>query len=132
MLYNGTIEYDLGFASLSSSTSYGRLKQDLTIDGTAVLGNLITFFYGTPLGLDADFVTLAAWRPPGSITGFKKFTQEVRLASPSDDKFEWLAGVYYTKEKGLIFQDINALTCWQTRPATDLPAIGIAEPADGR
>ena len=34
----------------------------------------------------------------------KKFTQEVRLASPSSDTFEWLIGGYYTREPGQIYQ----------------------------
>ena len=38
----------------------------------------------------------------------KKFTQEVRLASHDNDRFEWLVGGYYNKEDGLIEQDFVA------------------------
>src|SRR3546814_13340179 len=31
--------------------------------------------------------------------GLKKWTQEVRLASPSGDRFEWLIGGFFTDEK---------------------------------
>ena len=30
--------------------------------------------------------------------GLEKFTQEIRLASPSSDKLEWQVGGYYTHE----------------------------------
>jgi outer membrane receptor protein involved in Fe transport len=102
-VYDATINYDFGFASLLSSTSYGRLKQNLVIDGSLVYGPLLTDL-GFLLGL-----------PPGSygleqdqFTGFKKFTQEFRLTSPSSKTFEWMVGAFYTKEKGKILQDLYA------------------------
>jgi outer membrane receptor protein involved in Fe transport len=42
-------------------------------------------------------------------TELSKFTQEVRLASPSSDAFEWMAGLYYTHEEGTIDQFIGAV-----------------------
>ncbi len=36
--------------------------------------------------------------------GLKKFTQEIRLASPSSDKLEWQVGGYYTHEDGALLQ----------------------------
>jgi len=47
-------------------------------------------------------------------TNHKKFTQELRLASHEDDRFEWLVGGYYTNEDGLIFQEYVTLA-----PGTD-------------
>ena len=59
-------------------------------------------------------------------TKYDKVTQEFRLASPSNDKFEWLIGAYYTKEKGDILQDIIAV-----QPGTltqiPLPPLGNAK-----
>ena len=43
------------------------------------------------------------------MTKYDKVTQELRLASPSNDTFEWLVGPYYTKEKGDIIQHIDAV-----------------------
>ena len=101
-LYNGVIEYDLGFASLLSSTSFGKSDQTFTLDATPILGSVLNFLLG---GLVA----------PGIIGPFQdqqtdlhKFTQEVRLASPSSDTFEWMLGAYYTKEKGKIDQFIGS------------------------
>jgi outer membrane receptor protein involved in Fe transport len=125
-VYNGTLDYDFGFASLLTSTSYARLKQNFLVDLTPTLGNGITFFYGTIFGLDADLVTRPLGAQQDQFTGFKKFTQELRLTSPSNDHFEWMAGAYYTKEKGLIAQDINAYDLLAGELATDLPNIGLA------
>ena len=35
-------------------------------------------------------------------TSTEKFTQELRLSSPANDRLEWLVGGYYTKEKSAI------------------------------
>ena len=35
-------------------------------------------------------------------TATDKFSQEVRLSSPNSEKFEWLAGLFYTHEKSKI------------------------------
>ncbi|HWA30949.1 MAG TPA: TonB-dependent receptor, partial [Rhizomicrobium sp.] len=83
-LYNGTIDWDLDWATLTSSTSYGLLHDFVVQDATAIYG--------------AD------------IQGFVhqgKFTQEIRLASdPGQGPFEWLIGGYYTNETATLHQDI--------------------------
>ena len=97
-LYNGTLEWDLGSASLTSVTSYGTLDEI----------NISDVSYGDAAGF-ADFAYGGPGVPPlGTIfpaaVGQKKFTQEIRLASPSNDTFEWIVGGYYTHEKGKLFQ----------------------------
>ncbi len=91
-LYNGTLNWDFGFAELLSSTSYA--IQDVT------LRDDLTTAYGAALGLPSD-IGLA------QMTNLTKWTQEIRLQSPVDDSFEWLVGGYYTSEKGGIFQRID-------------------------
>ena len=121
-VYDGTIDYDFGFATLLSSTSFARLDQNLLIDGTTVFGPLLTqFVFGTPTGLQQN-----------QFTGFKKFTQEVRLTSPSNEKFEWLLGGFYTKEKGRIIQDLFAydLLAHQLVPADVFPDTFARLPSD--
>ena len=96
--YNGTIDWDLGFASLVSATSYSKTVQHEVTDASyelAGLGDALFGGVGTP---GPRGITLPA------VVSSKKFTQEVRLASPSSTSFEWLAGGYYTREEGRIFQ----------------------------
>jgi outer membrane receptor protein involved in Fe transport len=82
-VYNGTIDYDLGFGTLTSASSYGTFSDHSIQDATGLLGLLI--------------------RPD---LEQKKFTQEIRLASPSDATLEWLAGFFYTNEKSSLLQNL--------------------------
>ena len=92
-VYNGTGTFDLGFADLTSSTSYSTQKQHLLTDLTNSLSILLPVpnFFTEPQHTDS-----------------KKFTQEVRLSSQSR-RLDWLVGGFYTDEKGLILQDFVAL-----------------------
>ncbi len=75
-IYNGTVNWNLGWANLISATSYGTYASESKSDAT-----LIGAFELATLDID-------------------KFTQEFRLASPGGQRFEWLAGFYYTHETG--------------------------------
>lgn len=97
-LYNGTLDWDFGFATLTSATSYGTLVQREFTDTSYELPGVADALFGNVGTPGPRGLTL-----PGVITQ-KKFTQEVRLASPSDETFEWLVGGYYTRETGQIFQ----------------------------
>jgi outer membrane receptor protein involved in Fe transport len=106
-IYNATGEFDLGFADLTSSTSYGTQKQTLRIDLTFPLSGLVQAALGLP---ENDFIE-------GQHTNDKKFTQEVRL-SKQTSFIDWLVGAYYTHEDGLIAQDFVAL-----EPGTLTPLV---------
>lgn len=97
-VYNALLNYDLGFGTLTSSTSFSKQNQTRRQDLTFNLSWLIQLFSGVPNELVLD-----------QNTDSKKFTQEIRLASHEDDRFEWLVGGYYTHEDGLIFQEYNTL-----------------------
>lgn len=83
-VFNAVVNYDLDWATLTSSTSFNLLHDFSYEDATGVYG--------------AD------------IQGFlhqAKFTQEVRLASdPGHGPIDWLAGFYYTNEISSLHQDI--------------------------
>jgi outer membrane receptor protein involved in Fe transport len=100
-LANGTVNWDLGFATLTSSTSYGKLEQPTATDQTIPLGATLTSLYSAFAGV---------MDPLGAVIFTEidqtKFTQEVRLTSPSSERFEWLVGAYYTNEEVNIFQDL--------------------------
>ncbi|MDB5577610.1 MAG: TonB-dependent receptor [Bradyrhizobium sp.] len=99
-LYNGTLNYNLGPATLTSVTSYATQKQrqisDLSTNGARGTAQAVYGAAGTTntIGL--------AYQNDISVT---KFTQEVRLASSDSDSFEWLVGGYYTHEKTRLYQE---------------------------
>ncbi len=116
--YNATIDWNPGPVSLLSTTSYGVLNSDQITDSTSAvlippsttLGEFLTANFGTPLGGYED-----------NNAGLEKFTQEIRLASPTSDRLEWQIGGYYTRETGLIDQHLNALTL--TGGSAGLPSL---------
>ena len=82
-LYNATVDWDLGWAALTSATSYGSYHDFLFTDGTGLIG------------LDVQ-----------GLLGVNKFTQEARLASePNAGPLDWLVGGYYTHEDADLRQD---------------------------
>lgn len=115
-LYNGAIDWDLGFASLLSSTSYGTFRQKYLADLTFQFGGLISAVLGRPLGLYQS-----------QVTATDKFTQEFRLVSPESDRFEWLVGAYYTNEDSRIVQDFTGFDRPAETVAIGLPLLGAAE-----
>jgi outer membrane receptor protein involved in Fe transport len=98
-VYNATLDWDLGFATLTSATSYNELEEPFRSDLTSQFSALLIGAFGFPPHELLQNQT----------TKYDKVTQEFRLASPSNDKFEWLLGAYYTKEKGDILQHIQAV-----------------------
>jgi outer membrane receptor protein involved in Fe transport len=83
-IYNATINWNLGFGTLVSSTSYSDTHPALLADDTAVLGALTPLFFGRNLGIAATVTN-----PVQSLT------QEVRLSSSGNQKLEWIAGFYF-------------------------------------
>jgi iron complex outermembrane recepter protein len=105
-LYNGLLNYDFGFATLTTSSSYATQKQTFRDDATFNLSGIVRALLGAPANeffLDQH-------------TDSEKYTQEVRLASADSDTFEWLVGGYYTREKGLISQFFVATAPGSTTP----------------
>lgn len=86
-IYNATISWDLGFASLTSSTSYSKASPTLTQDYTWALGSYVSSLLGANYG-----VALTTSEPVHSVT------QEVRLAWRNDATWDWMVGGYFTNE----------------------------------
>jgi outer membrane receptor protein involved in Fe transport len=85
-LYNGTIDWDFDFATLTSATSYTKLH-DYTFGDDSGL-------FGAPYGVQG-FLNQG------------KFIQEVRLASdPGTGPLDWLVGFYYANEHDGLHQDV--------------------------
>ena len=115
-VYNGTGVFDLGFASLTSSTSYGTQKQHLRNDFTFALSGFLQAQLKLPPN---DFFQVQD-------TNSKKFTQELRLAGQTN-LLDWLVGGYYTNEDGLILQDFTASTPNTLTPIAGVPVLGHAQ-----
>ena len=98
-LYSGTVTANLGFAELTSITSYGTLDETLRDDFTAYYGALLGL-YGTgpdravDLGLDQR-------------NSIERITQELRLSSEGP-VLDWLIGGYYNHEDASLNQLLNA------------------------
>jgi outer membrane receptor protein involved in Fe transport len=126
-VYYGTIDWDFGFASLFSTTSYSKFSEQFQTDDTFGLGPTVDFL--ASLGLittTGEPVT----RPLGvqvfQTTGTNKFTQEFRLASPNNDTLEWLLGAFYTHENSAIDpQNIFATEFGTSTIATDILPIAL-------
>jgi iron complex outermembrane receptor protein len=85
--YSAEIGWDFGWAKLISATSYSMTTQVVQEDSTLSY-NPINGLFGFGNGVvpfNLDYVT-------------KKVTQEFRLSSASNQRIEWLAGVFYTHE----------------------------------
>ncbi len=97
--YNATINWNVGPFRVLSSTSYGILETDTFSDYTPVFGGLAGALYGANTGAYlGDDVTL------------RKFTQEVRLISPTSRLLEWQVGGYFTHEIGSVNEHLDAVT----------------------
>ena len=88
-LYDASVSVDLGGATLTSITAYSVGDYDSMQDMTGGFGFLAGLLTGLP---DAGAPARIASRT-------RKFSQELRVASDGDGPVEWLAGVFYTREK---------------------------------
>jgi iron complex outermembrane recepter protein len=111
------VDYDLGFATLTSSSSWARHDNRTNSDLTALYTNFYFFqnFYGQ--------------NPRSFIQGRdllsdKVWSQEFRLASREGGRFDWVAGIFYKDEKSLVQEheyypgyDSFFASCPQTVPS---------------
>src|SRR6185369_8310301 len=109
-LYSAEVEYDFGFAVLSAVTSGQKTKSPTVQDATAYVPLLA--------GFGIDLLTI----DQRVKVDVRKNTQEVRLVSKSDKQFEWLAGVFYTREKALNSQSLLSTTADGSAPPDLLTA----------
>ena len=118
-LYNGTGIFNLGFGTLTTSTSFA--------SRTSIAARTSRTF--TAPSLTASVVlwlrTAAQLGVHSSTTNLDKFTQEVRLSGQSRS-LDWLIGGYYDHEKGLIAQDLVASEPETLTLIADLQHLEIA------
>ena len=105
--YNLTVEANLGWANLASSTSYLNRQLDATLDISAFA--------------DAAFgVSNPIWTEIPSED--HEFVQELRLTSTEDGRFLWVAGAFYQDFDQDLFQTMPA-------PGLDAQTGGLAASA---
>lgn len=98
--YSATLDWDLGWATFLSATSYSDTDTLQIQDGTPLYGIVLDLFAGIP---DA--------RMPFTLgLGLEKWTQEFRLASKTEGAVEWMVGAFYTDEKSSNNQVVRSLS----------------------
>jgi iron complex outermembrane receptor protein len=114
------LEYNLGFATLSSSSSISDRSYSQVADNTGFqITNGFAFYYGY-----GNFPRLAMGAERDNTE--ESFTQELRLVSNSvDSKIDWTVGVYYQN------QDSTAKQSTQIRGFTDWWVAANQDPASG-
>ncbi|HVN32638.1 MAG TPA: TonB-dependent receptor [Thermoanaerobaculaceae bacterium] len=123
-VFNATLKWDFGAASLESVTSYATFEQDIHADaaiasgltGGPPLASVVTYYFGNDVTRP-----LSAVLP--QTTSTDKWTEELRLLSPASQSFEWLIGGYFTKEDSKILQKILAVEAGTDTVATDIPIL---------
>lgn len=114
-VFNLVGEYDLGFATITSSTSYSEQTQTRRDELSYFINTLIGAVGLPDIGGDVY---------QAQITNNEKWTQELRLASASNNTIEWLVGGYYTQEDALIDQEIFAVDPGTLDIRPYLPELG--------
>ena len=113
-IYNATINWNLGFGALTSSTSWTKVDPSLLFDETSALGPVLSSIFGGNYGAVA-----AAREPVHSIK------QELRLASTRQQPLEWTVGVYYDDETAHEFEPLYAASLSPRQVLLDFqPALG--------
>ncbi len=113
--YTGTLDIDLGWAHLLSLSGYNTTDYETDLDLTQVFGPI----FGTP-----PFV----FYPLIQTNSTNKFSQEIRLTSPSHQRLEWIAGLYYTHEATSSAQALTALDATTGGPFLGFPTSVLSEP----
>ena len=115
-ILSATVDWETGLGDFLSSTSYGTFEQDFVFSQALALAPAITFLFGDPVDRPLSVIAVQT-------TATDKFTQEFRLTSSENETFEWLAGLYYTREDSKIDpQDFFA-----TEAGTDTVAEGVPQ-----
>jgi iron complex outermembrane recepter protein len=98
-LYGLTINYDMGFAKLTSASAYFSREENQTQDDSEALFSVVGEF-GTSI---PQYYNI----PFNETDTTQAFSEELRLASTGNGRLQWIAGAFYTDFKS-IFTEYNA------------------------
>src|SRR3984957_17221554 len=98
-LYGLTINYDMGFAQLTSASSYYAREENQTQDDSEALYSVVGEFGASIPTFDQI--------PFNETDTTRVFSQEVRLASTGNGPFQWIGGLFFTNFDS-VFNEFNA------------------------
>ncbi len=96
--YSAILDWDLGNVDFVSASSFSETRMDEVQDSTLVYGAAWPLLTRYPAG-QAQFDVFL---------GTRKWTQEFRLNSKENARFEWLLGTFFTGEKNANRQQVSA------------------------
>lgn len=124
-LYSGDITLDLGFATLTSATSYSEDKSHSLCDITGLLRTVDVaaggFAYGGfPLGLNGRLLGFCNIRNKDD-----SFVEEARLVSNGKGRINWVGGAYYQNFKRDYFEVVTSpgFAQWANLPAHPIASL---------
>jgi outer membrane receptor protein involved in Fe transport len=113
-LYHLTIGYDFGFAKLTSATGYWERTEDQNQDESQATQNILFL---------SAFVPAIANETDQS----HQISQELRLASEGDSRFQWIGGLFYARLlSDYNFTQINPSLCYFAVGGCAADPAGIA------
>lgn len=98
-LYGLTINYDMGFAQLTSASSYYAREENQTQDDSEALFSVVGLFNASIPTFDQI--------PFNETDTTRVFSQEIRLASTGNGPFQWIGGLFFTNFDS-VFTEFNA------------------------
>jgi len=96
-IYNATINWNLGFGALTSSTSWTKVDPYAFLDVSASFGSVVSSIFG------GNYGAIVVLREP-----VHSIKQELRVASVPQQPLEWTVGVYYDNEAAHEFDPLYA------------------------
>jgi iron complex outermembrane recepter protein len=116
-IYSGKLDWNIGWGTFTSITSYGTIDQNALSDVTSVplnagtgptgsFGDVATSLLGLVPAPPPSGATSTAGLAETASTNIKKWTQEFRLASAAGQTLEWQVGAFYTHESSALDQTL--------------------------
>src|SRR5690606_21199653 len=127
-VYSATLNYDAGFATITSITSLAKMnferRKVFTYYNAApgvTFGDVLAGAYGQPVDVRSD-----------DFTTVRRINQEIRIASaPGSGAIDYLAGLFYTDEKSSLTQlfDVTSVATPPEILTLPVPGGGLYVPA---
>ena len=117
-----TLDYDIGFGTLTSISSYFD-KEHISIDD---LGRIVDIVLGVDLFNTGRLVFSSVDFPESPLTTvneIEQFTQEIRLVSSGDDRLNWVVGGYYSDATRDYLQAIDTFGLNDARVAAGIGSL---------